>query len=39
MISNPVDIMTYVTLKLSGFPAARVIGSGTVLTRLGFGRC
>lgn len=23
--------MTYVTLKLSGFPAARVIGSGTVL--------
>lgn len=31
IVSNPVDIMTYVTLKLSGFPAARVIGSGTVL--------
>ncbi len=31
VVSNPVDIMTYVTLKLSGFPAARVIGSGTVL--------
>ncbi len=31
IISNPVDILTYVTLKLSGFPAARVIGSGTVL--------
>ncbi len=31
VVSNPVDILTYVTLKLSGFPAARVIGSGTVL--------
>jgi len=31
IVSNPVDILTYVTLKLSGFPAARVIGSGTVL--------
>lgn len=31
VVSNPVDIMTYVTLKLSGFPSARVIGSGTVL--------
>ncbi|MCG9890630.1 MAG: L-lactate dehydrogenase [Thermosynechococcaceae cyanobacterium MS004] len=31
IVSNPVDIMTYVTLKLSGFPPARVIGSGTVL--------
>lgn len=31
IVSNPVDIMTYVTLKLSGFPASRVIGSGTVL--------
>jgi len=29
--TNPVDIMTYATLKLSGFPANRVIGSGTVL--------
>ena len=31
IVSNPVDILTYVTLKLSGFPANRVIGSGTVL--------
>ena len=31
IVSNPVDILTYVTLKLSGFPAHRVIGSGTVL--------
>jgi L-lactate dehydrogenase len=29
--TNPVDIMTYVSLKLSGFPTNRVIGSGTVL--------
>lgn len=29
--TNPVDIMTYVTYKLSGFPTSRVIGSGTVL--------
>jgi L-lactate dehydrogenase len=31
VVSNPVDIMTYLTLKLSGFPPARVIGSGTIL--------
>jgi L-lactate dehydrogenase len=31
IVSNPVDILTYVALKLSGFPASRVIGSGTVL--------
>jgi L-lactate dehydrogenase len=29
--TNPVDIMTEVALKLSGFPKERVIGSGTVL--------
>lgn len=29
--TNPVDIMTYITYKLSGFSAQRVIGSGTVL--------
>lgn len=29
--SNPVDIMTEVALKLSGLPAARVFGSGTIL--------
>src|SRR5574344_160511 len=31
IVSNPVDILTYVATKLSGFPANRVIGSGTVL--------
>ena len=31
IVSNPVDVMTYVTLKISGFPSSRVIGSGTVL--------
>lgn len=31
VVSNPVDILTWVTLKLSGFPKERVIGSGTVL--------
>ncbi|XP_029799983.1 L-lactate dehydrogenase A-like 6A [Suricata suricatta] len=28
VVSNPVDILTYVTWKLSGFPKNRVIGSG-----------
>lgn len=31
IVSNPVDILTYTALKLSGFPEQRVIGSGTVL--------
>ncbi|OMG51389.1 L-lactate dehydrogenase [Paenibacillus macerans] len=29
--TNPVDILSYVTLKKSGFPSNRVIGSGTLL--------
>ncbi len=29
--TNPVDLMTYAALKLSGFPSGRVIGSGTIL--------
>ncbi len=29
--SNPVDIMTYYTLKLSGLPSSKVFGSGTIL--------
>ena len=29
--TNPLDVMTFVTMKLSGFPAHRVIGSGTTL--------
>lgn len=31
IVSNPVDILTYVAVKLSGMPENRVIGSGTVL--------
>ena len=29
--TNPVDVMTEVALKISGFPSTRVIGSGTIL--------
>lgn len=29
--TNPVDILTYVSLKISGLPSERVIGSGTIL--------
>jgi L-lactate dehydrogenase len=29
--TNPVDVLTYTTWKLSGLPAPRVIGSGTIL--------
>jgi len=29
--TNPVDIMSYITMKLSGLPSNRVIGSGTIL--------
>ena len=29
--SNPVDILTYATWKFSGFPASKVIGTGTTL--------
>ena len=31
IVSNPVDLLTGIALRLSGFPAQRVIGSGTVL--------
>ncbi|XP_046645792.1 L-lactate dehydrogenase-like [Daphnia pulicaria] len=31
IVSNPVDLMTYVAWKLSGLPKERVIGSGTNL--------
>lgn len=31
VVSNPVDILTYVAQKRSGWPRERVIGSGTVL--------
>lgn len=31
VVSNPADILAYITYKISGFPKERVIGSGTVL--------
>ncbi|MGB3206036.1 MAG: L-lactate dehydrogenase, partial [Crinalium sp.] len=31
VVTNPVDIMTYITLKLSGLPSSKVLGSGTVI--------
>ncbi len=31
LVSNPVDILTYIALDISGFDPHRVIGSGTVL--------
>lgn len=31
VVTNPVDVLTYETRRISGFPAERVIGSGTVL--------
>ncbi len=31
VITNPMDIMTYLTWKYSGLPAEHIIGSGTVL--------
>jgi L-lactate dehydrogenase len=31
IVSNPVDILTYIALKRSGWKKGRVIGSGTVL--------
>eukprot|EP01018_Ginkgo_biloba_P036742 Gb_06742 [translate_table: standard] len=31
VVSNPVDILTYIAWKLSGFPSNKVLGSGTNL--------
>lgn len=31
MVTNPVDVLTYVALKLSGLESRQVLGSGTVL--------
>lgn len=38
VVTNPVDILTWVTLKISGFSPSRVIGSGTVLDSSRFRR-
>lgn len=39
IVSNPVDIMTYVFTKISGLPENQIIGSGTLLdtSRLRYG--
>jgi L-lactate dehydrogenase len=31
LVTNPVDVITYVAQRISGLPARRVLGSGTVL--------
>ena len=31
MVTNPVDVLTYVVYKISGLPKNQVLGSGTVL--------
>ena len=31
IVSNPVDVLTYVTIKCTGLPANQVIGTGTLL--------
>ncbi len=31
IVSNPVDVLTHVSIQLSGLPESRVMGSGTVL--------
>lgn len=31
VVTNPVDVLTYEALKISGFPWGRVFGSGTIL--------
>lgn len=31
VLTNPVDAMTYLALRLSGFPPSRVIGTGTLI--------
>jgi L-lactate dehydrogenase len=31
LVSNPVDVLTYASLRFSGLPNGRVLGSGTVL--------
>ena len=31
IVSNPVDVLTYVFHKISGIPASQIIGSGTIL--------
>ncbi|MEM9828107.1 MAG: lactate dehydrogenase [Planctomycetota bacterium] len=36
VVTNPVDVMTYVTWKLSALPVERIIGSGTIIDSVRF---
>lgn len=36
IVTNPLDAMTYAANKLTGFPASRVIGTGTLLDTMRF---
>jgi len=38
VVSNPVDVLTYYTLKFSAFPPSRVIGTGTLVDSARFRR-
>jgi L-lactate dehydrogenase len=31
MVSNPVDVLTYCAIEFTGFPARRILGSGTLI--------
>lgn len=39
VVTNPVDVLTWVALRLFGLPAGRVLGSGTVLDSPGCASC
>ena len=39
IVSNPVDVLTYAAIKMSGLPEGHVIGSGTVLDTAVCSRC
>jgi L-lactate dehydrogenase len=36
MVSNPVDVLTWLALQLTGFPPERVMGTGTLLDSIRF---
>lgn len=38
IVSNPVDVLTYHTLKLTGLPASRVLGTGTLIDSVRYRR-
>lgn len=39
IVSNPVDVLTYAAIKMSGLPEGQVIGSGTVLDTAASSTC